>query len=134
MTTGSPATTGLTAYSADSQTAYPQSMGQLNVTPNPTLSLSPNDTDQQATPWTAHNATYMAPSAESADESVNLILIGVSVIAVVVMILLMMLVVLRYHYHQKGSYYTHEEALAFKSDPEVQDVPESLEDPEEEEP
>lgn len=47
------------------------------------------------------------------------------------MILLMMIVVLRYHYHQKGSYYTHEEALVFKSDSEVQDVPESLEDPEE---
>lgn len=46
------------------------------------------------------------------------------------MILIMMIVVLRYIAHQKGSYYTHEEALVFKSDPEVQ-VPESPEDPEE---
>jgi len=47
------------------------------------------------------------------------------------MILLMMVMVLRYIAHQKGTYYTNEEDLAFKSDPEVQDVSESLEDPEE---
>uniref|UniRef100_A0A673L8I5 Neurexin/syndecan/glycophorin C domain-containing protein n=1 Tax=Sinocyclocheilus rhinocerous TaxID=307959 RepID=A0A673L8I5_9TELE len=44
-----------------------------------------------------------------------------SVIAVVVMILLIIIVVLRFMAHQKGTYYTHEEALAFKSDPEVQE-------------
>lgn len=33
--------------------------------------------------------------------------------------------------HQKGTYYTHEESLAFKSDPEVQEVTEDPEDPEE---
>lgn len=46
------------------------------------------------------------------------------------MILLMMVMVLRYIAHQKGTYYTNEEDLAFKSDPEVQDVSESPEDPE----
>uniref|UniRef100_A0A673KKV4 Neurexin/syndecan/glycophorin C domain-containing protein n=1 Tax=Sinocyclocheilus rhinocerous TaxID=307959 RepID=A0A673KKV4_9TELE len=46
---------------------------------------------------------------------------GISVIAVVVMILLIMIVVLRFMAHQKGTYYTHEETLAFKSDPEVQE-------------
>ncbi|XP_067270881.1 glycophorin-C-like [Pseudorasbora parva] len=80
---------------------------------------------------TLHNATYVAPIA---DQSEQLILLGVSVIAVVVMILLMMIVVLRYLAHQKGTYYTNEEALAFKSNPEVQDALESPEDPDEEEP
>lgn len=47
------------------------------------------------------------------------------------MILLMMVMVLRYIAHQKGTYYTNEEDLAFKSDPEEQDVSESPEDPEE---
>uniref|UniRef100_A0A672PC22 Si:ch211-227m13.1 n=1 Tax=Sinocyclocheilus grahami TaxID=75366 RepID=A0A672PC22_SINGR len=50
----------------------------------------------------------------------------------VVMILLIMIVVIRFMAHQKGTYYTHEETLAFKSDPEVQEVTEDLEDPEEE--
>lgn len=43
------------------------------------------------------------------------------------MILLIMIVVLRFMAHQKGTYYTHEENLAFKNDPEVT---EDLEDPE----
>ncbi len=32
--------------------------------------------------------------------------------------------------HQKGTYYTQEENLAFKSDPEMQEVTDDLEDPE----
>lgn len=46
------------------------------------------------------------------------------------MILLIMIVVLRFMAHQKGTYYTHEEKLAFKNEPEVQEVTEDLEDPE----
>ncbi len=46
------------------------------------------------------------------------------------MILLIMIVVLRFMAHQKGTYYTHEENLAFKSDPEMQEVTDDLEDPE----
>lgn len=37
-------------------------------------------------------------------------------------ILLLMIVVLRYIAHQKGTYHTHEEALTFESDPNVQIV------------
>ncbi|XP_039538430.1 glycophorin-C [Pimephales promelas] len=106
-------------------------MEDLNVTHSPSLSVSQTDPAPQTTTWILHNATYPVPIA---DESVNFGLLGVSVIAVFVMILLMMVMVLRYIAHQKGTYYTNEEDLAFKSDPEVQDVSESLEDPEEEEP
>lgn len=45
-----------------------------------------------------------------------------------------MIVVLRYVAHQKGTYYTHEEALTFKSDPDVQivqEIQDSQEDSEE---
>lgn len=66
----------------------------------------------------------------SSTESVYAVLLGVSVIAVVVMILLIMIVVLRFMAHQKGTYYTQEENLAFKSDPEMQEVTDDLEDPE----
>lgn len=101
------------------------------MTDSPSLSISRTDPAPQTTTWILHNVTYAAPIA---DESVHLIILGVSVIAVFVMILLMMVMVLRYIAHQKGTYYTNEEDLAFKSDPEEQDVSESPEDPEEEEP
>uniref|UniRef100_A0A8C1JGS5 Uncharacterized protein n=1 Tax=Cyprinus carpio TaxID=7962 RepID=A0A8C1JGS5_CYPCA len=59
---------------------------------------------------------------------INLItFVSVSVIAAAVMILLIIIVVLRFMAHQKGTYYTHEEALAFKGDPEVQDFTEDSE-------
>ncbi|KAK7126691.1 hypothetical protein R3I94_018015 [Phoxinus phoxinus] len=106
-------------------------MEDLNVTHSPSLSINPTDPAPQDTTWILHNATYAAPIA---DESVHLIIAGVSLIAVFVMILLMMVIVLRYIAHQKGTYYTNEEDIAFKSDPEVEDVSESPEDPEEEEP
>lgn len=62
------------------------------------------------------------------------LLLGVSIVAVFVVILLLVIVVLRYMAHQKGTYYTHEEALTLKSDPDVkivQEVKDIQEDSEE---
>lgn len=90
----------------------------------------------QDSPWTLNNDTSSDITDTMEDpmigmaSSTDAVLLGVSVIAVVVMILLIMIVVLRFMAHQKGTYYTHEENLAFKSDPEVQEVTEDLEDPE----
>ncbi|XP_050951028.1 uncharacterized protein LOC127153812 isoform X2 [Labeo rohita] len=67
----------------------------------------------------------------SSTESVAGVLLGVSIIAAFVIILLISVVILRFMAHQKGTYYTHEEALAFKSDPEMLEVTEDPEDPEE---
>lgn len=92
-----------------------------------TVPLLHNDTSGEIT-----NATKVGPigSSSIADESVYGILLGVSVIAVLVTIVLISVVVLRYISHQKGTYYTNEEALVFKSDPEMQDMPESQDDEE----
>ncbi|XP_056615760.1 glycophorin-C-like isoform X2 [Triplophysa dalaica] len=67
-------------------------------------------------------------------ESMDAAVLGVSVVAVVVVILLLMIVVLRYMAHQKGTYHTHEQALTFEGDPDVQivqDIQDFQEDSEE---
>lgn len=91
------------------------------------VSLFHNDTSGEIT-----NATKVDTVGFSsiADESVYGILLGVSVIAVLVTIVLISVVVLRYISHQKGTYYTYEESLVFKSDPEMLDMPESPDDEE----
>ncbi|XP_051549198.1 glycophorin-C-like [Myxocyprinus asiaticus] len=91
---------------------------------------SNNDTLNNVTDTTEGQLIEMAPAIF---ESVDSILLGVSLLAVAVVLLLLLLVVLRYIAHQKGTYYTHEEALALKSDPEVQEVQNMPEEPEEEE-
>ncbi|XP_051980505.1 glycophorin-C [Xyrauchen texanus] len=99
-----------------------------NFTDVPTL--GPVDTTSKIHKRTSNNDTYMA---REMFESVDGILLGVSVVAVVVVLLLLLVVVLRYIAHQKGTYNTHEEALALKSDPEVQEVQNVPEESEEEE-
>ncbi|KAI7790975.1 hypothetical protein IRJ41_006138 [Triplophysa rosa] len=127
-----------------SHNATSHSLDVENAT-RPPVWISPNDTYLESVPVfpsrpiAVSNLTdtmedHMADVAQAIFESVEAALLGVSVVAVVVVILLLMIVVLRYMAHQKGTYYTHEEALTFESDPDVQivqDIQDIQEDSEE---
>ncbi|KAA0712082.1 hypothetical protein E1301_Tti012817 [Triplophysa tibetana] len=65
---------------------------------------------------------HMGDVVQDIFELMDAALLGVSVVAVIVVILLLAIVILRYMAHQKGTYHTHEEALTFKKDPDVQIV------------
>ncbi|TRY69766.1 hypothetical protein DNTS_021675 [Danionella cerebrum] len=70
------------------------------------------------------NVIGMTPADE---ESVYGVVLGVSIIAVLMVILFVSIVLVRYISHQKGTYYTNEEDFVFKSDPDMQEIPESPE-------
>ncbi|KAK2906838.1 hypothetical protein Q8A67_005823 [Cirrhinus molitorella] len=108
-----------------------------STTPSPTQTTN-SAQHPQTSAWNSQNdtSTNIISAMEdptigiaSSTESVDHVLLGISAIAVFVMILLIVLVIFRFMAHQKGTYYTNEEALAFKSDPEVQEVTEDPEDP-----